>query len=52
MESLERLIDRYDLFINNNLDKSTRPYKTSVSRDNARGEKVSSTLIINLIISN
>ena len=51
-EPLERLIDRHDLFINNDLDKPTRPYKTSVSGDGARGEKVPSTSIIDLTISN
>jgi hypothetical protein len=30
-ETLERLIDRYGLFINNELDVPTRPYKTRVS---------------------
>lgn len=28
---LERLIDRYNLFINNNLDMSIRPYKIQIS---------------------
>ena len=52
MEPLKRLINKHNLFINNNLDKPTRSYKTSISRDSARGKKVPSTLIINLIISN
>ena len=52
MEPLERLIKRYDLFINNKLDMLIRPWKTGSSRDGGRGEKVSSILIIDLIISN
>lgn len=45
-EPLERLINRHDLLINNDLDVPTRPYKTSVSRGGVRGKKVPSTSII------
>ena len=51
-EPLERLIDRYNLFVNNDLDRPMRPYKTSVSRDGIRGGKEPSTSIIDLTISN
>ena len=51
-EPLERLIDRYSLFINNELDAPTRPYKTRVSQGAIRGEKEPSTSIIDLTISN
>ena len=51
-ETLEGLIDRYGLFVNNELDMPTRPYKTQVSQGAVRGEKVPSTSIIDLTISN
>ena len=51
-ETLERLIDRYGLFVNNELDMPTRPYKTRVSQGATRGEKEPSTSIIDLTISN
>ena len=51
-ETLERLITKHDLFINNDRDRPTRPYKTAVSRDGCRGGKVPSTSIIDLTITN
>lgn len=49
---LEDLINRHDLFVNNDLDVPTRPYKTQTSRGGRRGEKVLSDSIIDLTISN
>ena len=49
---LEDLIRRHDLYVNNDMNTPTRPYKTRVSRGSSGGERMPSDSIIDLTISN
>ena len=51
-ECIDLKINKYNLFINNNLDILIKSYKINLSKNSIRSKRIFNTLIINLIISN